>query len=337
MRTVAVSILKFFLHTRTILCWIPNLHYSRMITHTLPPLSNLIKLVRKQAYVRADASRLPIVCAGAADMSNLADTAILEDAVSIVNQAQEAGLTVRLLGALAVRVQAGAHADLFYRLDRLGSAGRTFTDIDLVAYSKQRSGLHKFLENTLGYKLDQYAVLMHGRDRMILHHPEGKYSIDVFFDKLRYSHEVHFGSNPNDGRLSLDPVTISPTDIVLEKIQIHEINEKDIKDLVTLFASCEISDQEGRSKISRKYVGNMLADDWGFWQDANSNLEKVNHFAQKYEEDGKLDSELLKTILERINDLKKTIDETPKTKQWKKREKDGIRKKWWNDVEERSR
>jgi hypothetical protein len=272
-----------------------------------------------------------------AEMPSTTDDAILDDAVRIVNQAQEAGLTVRLLGALAVRVQAGANADLFYRLDRLGSAAKTFTDIDLVAYSKQRSNLHKFLEGALRYRLDQYAVLMHGRDRTILHHPEGKYSIDVFFDKLRYSHEINFGSDPDDGRLSLDPVTISPTDLVLEKIQIHEINEKDIKDLVTLFASCEISDQEGPGKTNRKHIGQVLAEDWGFWHDANSNLDKIIHFAQKYQKDGKLDTERLNSVLTRISDLRKTIEETPKTKQWKKREKDGTRKKWWNDVEERTR
>jgi hypothetical protein len=68
-----------------------------------------------------------------------------------------------------------------------------------------------------------------------------------------------------------------------------------------------------------------------------ANLEKVKHFARRYNDDERLDSELLKTILERISDLKKAIDEVPKTKQWKKREKDGTRKKWWNDVEERSR
>ena len=270
-------------------------------------------------------------------MTNTADGAILNDAVRIVNQAQEAGLTVRLLGALAVRLQAATHTDLFYRLERLGSAERAFTDIDLAAYSKQRSNLHKFLENTLGYRLDQYAVMMHGRDRTILHHPEGKYSIDVFFDKLRYSHEIHFGSDPHDGRLSFDPITISPTDLVLEKTQIHEINEKDIKDLVTLFTACEVSDQEGRGKINRKHIGHALAEDWGFWYDAISNLDKVIHFAQKYGESGKLNSEQFKTILARISNLKKAIDETPKTKQWKKREKDGIKKKWWNDVEERIR
>lgn len=270
-------------------------------------------------------------------MSNDPETSILNDAVRIVNRAQEAGITVRLLGATAVRLQAGAHADLFYRLDRLGSAGKTFTDIDLAAYSKQRSNLRKFLEKTLGYKLDQYSVLMHGSERMILHHPEGKYSIDVFFDKLQYSHSIHFGSNPHEGRLSLDPVTISSTDLVLEKTQIHEINEKDIKDLVTLFAACEISDEEGRGRINRRHIGKVLAHDWGFWYDVRSNLDKVVHFAQRYKGEGRLDSGLLATVMERISDLKTTIDETPKSKNWEKRNKDGTKKKWWNDVEERHR
>lgn len=270
-------------------------------------------------------------------MSNQSDALILDDAISIVKRAQEAGLTVRLLGATAVRVQGVAHKELFYRLDRLGSSGQVFTDIDLAAYSKQRSNLRKFLENTLRYRLDQYAVLMHGRDRMIFRHPEGRYQIDVFYDKLHYSHEIHFGSNPQDGRLSLDPLTISPTDLVLEKIQIHQISEKDIKDLVTLFAACSLSDGEGQGRINCKHIASVLAGDWGFWYDACANLDKVIHFAQGYENEGKLDPELLQTILERINDLKKAIDETPKSKKWQKRSTEGTSKKWWNDVEERRR
>lgn len=262
---------------------------------------------------------------------------ILDDAVRIVNRAQEAGITVRLLGATAVRLQAASQTDLFYRLNRLGSVEKAFTDIDLAAYSRQRSNLRKFLEKTLGYKVDQYSLLLHGNDRMILHHPEGRYSLDVFYDRLRYSHEIHFGSNPNEGRLSLDPVTISPTDLVLEKTQIHEINEKDIKDLVTLFAACPLSDEEGAAQINRRHIGNVLADDWGFWYDTRVNLEKVLQFAQKYKNEDKLDADLLQTILARITDLHRTIDEIPKTKNWQKRSKDGTSKKWWDDVEERHR
>ena len=234
-------------------------------------------------------------------------------------------------------MQASERVDLFYKLGRLGSDQRTFTDIDLIAHSKQRSQIRKFLEKTLGYKTDQYAVLMHGNQRMIFHHPEGRYSIDVFYDRLQYSHEIHLGSNPKDSRLSLDPVTISPTDLILEKLQIHEINEKDIKDIITLLAACELSQEEGRGKINHVYVARLLANDWGFWHDAWTNLDKVTHFAQKYREEGKLDQQLLGRVLSGISELFRKIDEMPKTKEWQKRSKDGANKKWWNEVEERSR
>jgi len=265
------------------------------------------------------------------------DELILGDAVRIVNQAQQAGIIVRLLGATAVRVQAAMQTDLFHRLERLGSGGKIFTDIDLAAYSKQRSSLRRFLEKNLGFKLDQYSVLMHGSDRMILHHPEGKYSLDVFYDKLQYSHDIHFGSDPRHGRLSFDPLTISTTDLVLEKTQIHEINEKDIKDLVTLFAACRLADEEGPGVINRKYIANVLAHDWGFWYDVKSNLDKVIHFSQKYVDSGKLDSGILATITQRISDLHRTVDEAPKSKKWQKRSEDGTSRKWWNEVEERHR
>ena len=196
--------------------------------------------------------------------------------------------------------------------------------------------MHKLLKR-LGYNVDQYAIMMHGNERTIFHHPEGKYSVDVFYDKLRYSHEIHFGSNPKGGRLALDPMTISPTDLILEKLQIHEIDEKDIKDIVTLLAACEISDQEGRGKINHTHITKLLAEDWGFCYDARANMEKVSHFARKYGEEEKLDLQLLEKVLSGISHLSSSIDETPKTEDWQRRSKDGTNKKWWNEVEERSR
>ena len=50
--------------------------------------------------------------------------------------------------------------------------------------------------------------------------------IDVFFDKLDYCHEVNY-----DGRLELDPYSVSLADILLQKLQIWEINDKDLKDI----------------------------------------------------------------------------------------------------------
>jgi len=39
----------------------------------------------------------------------------------------------------------------------------------------------------------------------------------------------------------------------------------------------------------------------------------------------------------RVEELTRLIDEEPKSKDWQKRSKAGPEKKWWRDVEERSR
>ncbi len=95
----------------------------------------------------------------------------------------------------------------------------------------------------------------------------------------------------------MDPLTISLTDLVLEKTQIHEINEKDIKDLITLFAACEVSDQEGRGQTNSSDIGSILANDLGFL--VRRLLDKVAHFAKKYREEDKLDDQLFQTVLAR--------------------------------------
>ena len=63
--------------------------------------------------------------------------------------------------------------------------------------------------------------------------------IDVFFDKLNYCHKVSF-----EGRLDNDPYSISLADILLQKLQIWEINDKDLKDIEFLFIGAEFGDDD---------------------------------------------------------------------------------------------
>jgi hypothetical protein len=263
------------------------------------------------------------------------DKIILEDALTLVRLAAERGLFLRLLGAVGIRVNASRHEDLFNKLNRLNSE-RKFTDIDLAAYSCQRNEVRKLLEE-VGYQVDRYALLLHGSSRMMFQHPEKKYCVDVFFDKLEFSHDVWFGSNPKEGRLNLNPLTLSPTDLLLEKLQIHEINEKDIKDIILLLAANTIGEEEGENIINGKYIATLLADDWGFWYDATLNLQKTLKFLEKYVQENMVDEKVQNIVSERISELQKLIERQPKTKNWEKRSKQGSKKKWWRDVEERSR
>ncbi len=90
--------------------------------------------------------------------------------------------------------------------------------------------------------------------------------IDVFFDKLEYCHTIDYA-----GRLELDPYSVSLTDILLQKLQIWEINDKDLKDIEYLFTCAPFGDDDDR-KVNVGYVARRLADDWGFWYTATTNL-----------------------------------------------------------------
>ena len=197
--------------------------------------------------------------------------------------------------------------------------GGMFTDLELIAYKKQRKAVKNFFENDLGYLPDRYVNVMFGSKRNIFYHPKGYFYVDVFFSKLEFSHDVYFGEEPGKGRLELEYPTITLADVVLEKLQIHEINRKDLIDLTVLFLGHELSEEDKRGFINAKYIARVLADDWGFWYDAVNNLNKVKLFVKKATEEGKIKKDESETIIARIDRLLEYIDKEPKTKNWVKR------------------
>jgi hypothetical protein len=260
---------------------------------------------------------------------------MLNDARRIVEEATQKGIHLRLLGAIAIRLNSLNQADLFLRLDRLNAEDK-FTDIDLAAYSKERAEVRRLLQG-LDFAVNQQSLMMHGNSRMIFENAQKGYSIDVFFDRLRFSHDVEFGRDPHEGRLGLHPLTLPLADLVLEKLQIHEINEKDLKDLVLLFAANSIGNMERETVINGRHIASTLSNDWEFWYEAKLNLEKLQKFVANYVGDKRVDAQVGTTIRGRIEELTRLIDEEPKSKDWQKRSKAGPQKKWWRDVEERSR
>ncbi|MGC8949564.1 MAG: hypothetical protein ACP5OK_09545, partial [Thermoprotei archaeon] len=156
----------------------------------------------------------------------------------------------------------------------------------------------------------------------------------VFLNKLEFSHDVLFGEKPGSGRLELDYPTITLADIILEKLQIHFINLKDLIDLIVLFMGHDVSEHANKDMIDGEYIAKVLSDDWGFWYDAITNLNKAKSLAKTFLESGKLTEEQIKIIIERIDTLRKMIDNYPKTKNWEKRAKIGTNKPWYREVEE---
>lgn len=255
--------------------------------------------------------------------------AYLEEAEAIIAAAEERGIQLRLLGAVAVI----KHCPEFIWLHE--ATNRELTDIDFVAYSKHERAIRDLLTE-LGYVTKGgggRGVTMEvwtGRE-IYLDPTGGRHGVDVFYDKLDFCHPVEF-----KGRLELDSPTIPLSDIVLEKLQIVEINEKDIKDLMIMFLEHPVNANggAGREEIDADYIAKRFAGDWGFYYTAGLNFDKVISFLPRYEA---FTPEHRETIAVRIAELRDAIEGKAKSTAWKMRARIGPRKKWYRDVAEEYR
>jgi hypothetical protein len=226
------------------------------------------------------------------------DEGLIADAQKIVEEAQKRKISLRILGALAVRLHTVQLEKLHTSLDRLEGQKDQFTDIDLMGYSKQTSDIYKMFKE-LNFVIDKRVAAYFGRDRGIWYHPQNIYHIDVFYDKLPFSHNVEFGSKPGKGRLELDYPTITLADIILEKAQMHQVGEKDIKDVIVLLIGHELG-TSGKETVNLTRVCEPLKNDWGFYYEFQTNMGKVKAFAQKYTKEGKLSAAELADVTAKV-------------------------------------
>jgi len=242
----------------------------------------------------------------------------LEEGKRITEAAQQKGIYLRAMGPLALHYYFPDKIDLYIRLERLGD--RYFTDIDYAAYGKTRKHLMDFFK-TMGYECDLATMAMTGKTRHIYF--GGKVPmIDVFIDELNYCHKVTF-----ENRLDKDPHSIALADILLQKLQIWEINDKDYKDIEFLFIVSEFGDDDER-KINQSYIAKRFSDDWGFWYTATTNLGRVKQHVDTV--DALTDEEKAR-VKQMADQLLARIEAEPKTKGWEKRAKKGTKKIWYNE------
>jgi len=273
---------------------------------------------------------------GPSHFVEMKESEFVAEAIGIVEKAQSRGVSLRILGSLATYIRSvnGGYGDVFKSLERFGEGMPLFTDLDLAGYNKQGGDINKFFTKELGFQPDTLVNAMFGHKRRIYYQPQNRYHVDIFMNKLEFSHDVDFGDKPGSGRLELDSPTITAADIVLEKLQIHAINRKDLIDLIALFLVHDVHDQFDKNAVDGSYVARILSDEWGFWYDATTNLNKVKSLAEELSAKGKLATDHHQIMLQRIDKLLQMVDNTPKTKNWEKRAKTGTKKSWYREVEE---
>jgi len=249
----------------------------------------------------------------------------LKEGERIVDEAAKRNIPLRLLGGVAIRIHCAECMDFAKRLVRLGEGQQEYTDLDFMSYSKFRKKMKDFLQE-LGYSRRPPTMSSAATQRQIYFHPKGWFYVDVFYDKLlAANHPLDFR-----GRLEIDSPTVTPTDMLLEKVQIVFPDQKDVKDAMLLLRAHQISPQEENNKINAKFISTKLASDWGFWYTVTTNLKGLKQYVA---EDEKLSDEDKQDLTSKADALLSAIEAEPKSTGWKMRSVIGTKRKWYNPVE----
>jgi hypothetical protein len=238
----------------------------------------------------------------------------LTDAMNIATAAAEAGVGLKLLGGLAVRMVC---PDFPPRL-------RRDQDIDFACLAKERKRVAAHLEQA-GCQPDKRFNNLNGDRQMYFSAPSGR-PIDVMVDKLTMCHTLDF--RPSFGKL---PYTVDVVDLLLSKLQIVELNEKDARDIVQLL-SCQPIGPGSEPGIDRDRFGSVLGADWGWWRTVTGNLDKLPGLLDEH-------PDLAQPKMpfdpgEQAATLRKLADETPKSMKWRMRSGIGDKVRWYELPEE---
>ena len=242
----------------------------------------------------------------------------IAEAKKIIELAEKKGAPLRLIGALAFHLHCPKYNFIHKKW------GRVFTDTDFVARSEHNLLITEAYRE-LGYRDDEMITTLYGTHRMVFDNPETGMHSDIFFDKLDFCHEL-----PLRDRLDVDDLTIPLAELFLEKMQIVQINEKDIVDTMMLLAEHPVGESD-KEMINAPVIAGVLAAEWGFWRTVTGNIEKLLALNVKTD---LFDAEEKALIAANVARILKYVDNEPKSMKWKMRSKVGDKVKWYKDVDE---
>ena len=239
----------------------------------------------------------------------------------IVTEGRKRNLHLRLLGAIAFQHHCPKYNHLTAKLHR------ELSDVDFAAYNKERGQIDKMMRE-FGYADQPMISALFGQRRMIWDNKSNGLHVDIFFDKLEMNHDISF-----NGRLEDEGLTIPLVDMLLEKMQIVHINEKDIIDTIMLLREHSVGNAAPET-IDSQHLAQVLSNVWGFYYTVVTNLKKVEDRLSFYTE---LTEEDRSDVSRKIEALLTIIESKSKTLAWKLRAKVGSKSKWYKDVEDVNR
>jgi len=241
----------------------------------------------------------------------------MAEAMELITAAKEQGIAVRLLGGMAVRV-------LCPDFPPRPAAG--LQDIDLASVTSSRKALQNFLIQQ-GHQPDKTFNALYGHKQLYFVSAVSGRPIDVLIDKLAMCHELEFS-----GRITRMPYTLDPLDVLLSKLQIVKLNEKDVRDIVYVLSGYPVREGAEAGTISLDLYRPIVGDDWGWWRTVTMNLDKIRGLVgdqpQLVPPGATYDPAAQSAA------LAAAAEDAPKSRRWKMRARLGDRVRWYQEPEE---
>jgi hypothetical protein len=237
------------------------------------------------------------------------------EALRIIAAAEENKMPIRLLGGMAIYLSSPC--------TRREPYARDIYDLDFVVSKKKSYPLGKLLEK-IGYEGDHEFNSIHGEYRMLFHSELTE--LDIFVGDFLQCHSMSL-----EKYIPVTQLTIPLANLLLTKLQVVQINKKDILDILALLHDHEVLvDGDPDTIISLKELNAILSDDWGWFTTCVDNLDKIQQFVLENISDP--DKPML---LDKIDLIRSHAQSSKKSLKWTVRSKVGRKVQWYELPEEK--
>jgi hypothetical protein len=237
------------------------------------------------------------------------------EALRIIEAATEKGISLRLLGGMAVYVSSPC--------TRTDHYSREIADLDFVVQKRKAYPLEKLLPH-MGYTGDREFNSIHGESRLLFYSELA--DLDIFVGEFAQCHKMNLEKYIGDSR-----ITIPLANLLLTKMQVVQINKKDILDILALLHDHEIVEEGNPEEvISLSEINAVLSDDWGWYTTCMDTFDKVQKYIGEFTKDP--DQKLLN---EKIELIRSSSLSAKKSLKWTVRSKVGRKLQWYELPEEK--
>jgi hypothetical protein len=243
------------------------------------------------------------------------DPDVIAEARRLADEGDARGVPLRVVGGVAVALHTDGELHPALR--------RPYGDIDLVTARKaDRDALRVLLE--AGYESNQrFNSMVGAHNRLVVYDTANCRQLDVFVGEFRMCHAIPFD------RLGADRPTVPLAELLLTKLQIVRLNEKDVQDIVAILLEHPVGAGDEET-VNGDRVAALLAGDWGLWRTSQGSLETVR---------GRL-AELALTdderalVGSRLDALWERVEREPKPLRFRTRARVGDRTRWYEEPDE---